>query len=405
MLNNLSGGRLYRISVVALVALIGANLSACGRRRGTGVHVLVDAGGSDSSVGTDFGTIEFGVTDLGTTDMGVRDSGLPVTDLGTDLGARCGNRVIDPSETCDGTNLNGETCVTLGYASGTLACNLTCSNFSTVGCVEAATHAPTITSFTASPTSLSPSSPVTFTAVANDVDGLSDLASAELRDMESGYSYGSLTRSGGTFTGSFSWDTIDAYVPINFTTPTARVFEVVVADFEGYEATRTVSVTLTCVTTGYGACDGICTNLNTTTDCGSCARACPAGCSAGTCACPSGTTDCHGECLAHTSGSCASPLNGDLGTDAGGGLYVYYSGSWQGICDDGFGSVDATVACTQFGTTVSTYSTSYYGPRSTFWLDDVSCGGSETRIDACSHTTWGTHNCSYSEWVNLTCAW
>jgi hypothetical protein len=40
--------------------------------------------------------------------------------------AQCGNGVLDSDEQCDGTNLNGQTCTSLGYDSGTLACNSSC---------------------------------------------------------------------------------------------------------------------------------------------------------------------------------------------------------------------------------------------------------------------------------------
>jgi hypothetical protein len=42
--------------------------------------------------------------------------------------------MINPGDECDGTNLGGATCVSLGFESGTLVCNLQC-NFDTSGCV------------------------------------------------------------------------------------------------------------------------------------------------------------------------------------------------------------------------------------------------------------------------------
>jgi hypothetical protein len=48
----------------------------------------------------------------------------------------CGNGAIDPEEQCDGSNLNGETCTTLGYSGGTLACNGSCQ-FNTASCTPA----------------------------------------------------------------------------------------------------------------------------------------------------------------------------------------------------------------------------------------------------------------------------
>ena len=50
--------------------------------------------------------------------------------------ALCGNRVIEsPSEACDGVNLNGATCFSLGYqGGGTLLCNPTTCTYDTIMC-------------------------------------------------------------------------------------------------------------------------------------------------------------------------------------------------------------------------------------------------------------------------------
>jgi len=45
----------------------------------------------------------------------------------------CGNGVIDPSEECDRTDLNGGTCTALNYMDGTLSCDKTC-HFDTSQC-------------------------------------------------------------------------------------------------------------------------------------------------------------------------------------------------------------------------------------------------------------------------------
>jgi hypothetical protein len=46
----------------------------------------------------------------------------------------CGNNTIDAGETCDGTALNSESCVTQGYDDGTLACMPNCGGFDTSDC-------------------------------------------------------------------------------------------------------------------------------------------------------------------------------------------------------------------------------------------------------------------------------
>jgi hypothetical protein len=45
----------------------------------------------------------------------------------------CGDGVIQPEESCDGSNLNNQTCSTLGFSGGVLSCNLNCT-FNTSQC-------------------------------------------------------------------------------------------------------------------------------------------------------------------------------------------------------------------------------------------------------------------------------
>jgi hypothetical protein len=58
----------------------------------------------------------------------------------------CGNGVIDPGETCDGTNFNGATCVSLGFDMGALSCTncavstATCSNSAQPGLGQLYSH-------------------------------------------------------------------------------------------------------------------------------------------------------------------------------------------------------------------------------------------------------------------------
>jgi cysteine-rich repeat protein len=47
----------------------------------------------------------------------------------------CGDNNTDVGEVCDGTDLNSETCVTLGWDSGTLACAANCLSYNTASCV------------------------------------------------------------------------------------------------------------------------------------------------------------------------------------------------------------------------------------------------------------------------------
>ncbi len=47
----------------------------------------------------------------------------------------CGDDVKEGAEICDGSDLDGETCSSLGYVSGELGCNEDCAAFDTSGCV------------------------------------------------------------------------------------------------------------------------------------------------------------------------------------------------------------------------------------------------------------------------------
>ncbi|MFH1187029.1 MAG: hypothetical protein V1697_02545, partial [Candidatus Levyibacteriota bacterium] len=49
------------------------------------------------------------------------------TSLQVTLGPVCGNNIAEGSEECDGTDLNGGTCVAEGYDSGTISCSAGCT--------------------------------------------------------------------------------------------------------------------------------------------------------------------------------------------------------------------------------------------------------------------------------------
>jgi hypothetical protein len=58
----------------------------------------------------------------------------------------CGNNVKEVGESCDGTDLGGQTCASQGFTSGSLSCNATCSAFNVSNCV--------LTTFTSTFTSI-----------------------------------------------------------------------------------------------------------------------------------------------------------------------------------------------------------------------------------------------------------
>ena len=94
-------------------------------------------------------TITAGDDGLTTTITDGATSMLPATDDGGDttttapadssttappLPGTCGNNVVEGDEVCDLTQLNGETCESLGHMGGNLACLLDCSDYNLLGC-------------------------------------------------------------------------------------------------------------------------------------------------------------------------------------------------------------------------------------------------------------------------------
>ena len=57
----------------------------------------------------------------------------------------CGNGIKEGTETCDGDDTGGETCITLHYGAGTLKCSSDCSSFDESGCSEDCTGLPDFT--------------------------------------------------------------------------------------------------------------------------------------------------------------------------------------------------------------------------------------------------------------------
>jgi len=61
----------------------------------------------------------------------------------------CGNGQIDSGEQCDGSNLNGQTCTSLGFAGGTLSCYSNCT-FNTSSCTSSSIESITATKLSCS---------------------------------------------------------------------------------------------------------------------------------------------------------------------------------------------------------------------------------------------------------------
>ena len=93
------------------------------------------SGGLDTTTGPDDDDDDSTTTmgdddDDSTTTMGDDDD-----DSSTTSSAMCGDDMVGGDEQCDGTDLDGEDCMTQGFDGGTLACDDEC-NFDTTGCVS-----------------------------------------------------------------------------------------------------------------------------------------------------------------------------------------------------------------------------------------------------------------------------
>lgn len=91
------------------------------------------------------GTVDYpndpGCTSLSDTDEtncgdGVCEGGETVSSCSSDCvpAELCGNNVIEGSEVCDGTDLDGQNCGSQGFSGGILNCNSACTGFDTSGC-------------------------------------------------------------------------------------------------------------------------------------------------------------------------------------------------------------------------------------------------------------------------------
>ena len=90
-----------------------------------------------------------------------------------------------------------------------------------------------------------------------------------------------------------------------------------------------------------------------------------------------------------------------------GRVEIFYNGNWGTVCDDSWDLNDARVVCRELGYSgaVSAHGSAHFGSGSgQIWLDDVNCMGSETSIVNCSHSGWGSHDCSHGEDASVVCS-
>ena len=99
-----------------------------------------------------------------------------------------------------------------------------------------------------------------------------------------------------------------------------------------------------------------------------------------------------------------SATEGDVRIESDNAVMIYHSSEWRYVCDDSWGTRDADVVCRQLGLGSATSAPQRISiPRDSFWLDDVACSGSESRLSDCSASSWGRENCATSEGAGAVC--
>lgn len=84
-----------------------------------------------------------------------------------------------------------------------------------------------------------------------------------------------------------------------------------------------------------------------------------------------------------------------------GRVEIYYSGSWEAICYDGWDIHDAFVACRQLGFSGADSITRESGTGITSSLKQVQCKGDENTLGDCVND-WSVGNCNY-EYAGVIC--
>jgi cysteine-rich repeat protein len=84
------------------------------------------SGGATSSSTASTGATGGAATTSSTTASTSSTGGGPASSSATGVAHLCGDGMLDPGEECDGADLGGQTCQSLGYTSGMLACNGSC---------------------------------------------------------------------------------------------------------------------------------------------------------------------------------------------------------------------------------------------------------------------------------------
>lgn len=243
----------------------------------------------------------------------VINNGSNNTNAGVNNTNSANNATNNPS---NNTTLNNEACCDARVCGSAPGCvDVVCGTClqdqfcTTEGqCEQVAEDAPKILDLSANTLQVSPSTELVVTAIVTDPDGIDDVIGGALK-APNGASYGAFQTSAaeGSYQIVLNWAQLHAVQPIAFEAPVQRDLIAEFFDQGGHRVQQTLTITLSCGTAGWGACDaGICVNLQTSTDhCGTCGTAIPEGdvtCLAGQPTCQDGT-------YCATNATCATEYN------------------------------------------------------------------------------------------------
>ena len=91
-----------------------------------------------------------------------------------------------------------------------------------------------------------------------------------------------------------------------------------------------------------------------------------------------------------------------------GRVEIYHNGEWGTVCDDKWGTVDATVVCRQLGfySSVYAYGSAHFGQGTgPIWLSRLACKGKESSLTDCTQSSVATKNCTHSDDAGVDCAY
>ena len=88
-----------------------------------------------------------------------------------------------------------------------------------------------------------------------------------------------------------------------------------------------------------------------------------------------------------------------------GKLEMYHENRWNPICYEGWGRKETTVACKQLGFVEgAALAVRNETITETKWMKNVTCTGSEDRLDACAYSGFRWNDCPDFSYVSIVCS-